>query len=172
VSMMWKRLYPAFHLKKLADLSPEFLQERGLKGVMLDLDNTLVEWGEVTVTPETAAWVQEMKNAGLKLCIISNALEDRVRIVGEKLGIPWVARAIKPRKSPFKKALALLGTTPGETATVGDQLFTDVWGGNRMALFTIWTRPISRRELFFTKIVRRLEKRVVKHLTKKGIISE
>ncbi|NLC53269.1 MAG: YqeG family HAD IIIA-type phosphatase [Firmicutes bacterium] len=161
MSMMLKRLYPALHLKKLADLTPDDLKKRGLKGVMVDLDNTLVEWGQVQVTPETAAWVQEMKNAGLKLCIISNALEERVKIVGEKLGVPWVARAVKPRKSPFKKALALLGTTPGETATVGDQLFTDVWGGNRMALFTIWTRPISRREFFFTKIVRRLEKLVV-----------
>lgn len=172
VSMMWKRLYPALHLKKLADLKPDYLKKRGLKGLLLDLDNTLVEWGEVHVTPETVAWVQEMKNAGLKLCIISNALEDRVKIVGEKLGIPWVARAVKPRKSPFKKALALLGTTPGETATVGDQLFTDVWGGNRMALFTIWTHPISKRELLFTKMVRRLERLVAKHLKKKGIISE
>ena len=92
-----------------------------------------------------------MKKAGLKLCIISNALEERVRIVGEKLGIPWVARAIKPRKSPFKKALALLGTTPGETATVGDQLFTDIWGGNRMALFTIWTAADQQAGVVFHK---------------------
>ncbi|NLW59349.1 MAG: YqeG family HAD IIIA-type phosphatase [Firmicutes bacterium] len=172
MSKMWKRFCPALHLQKLADLTPDVLQARGLKGVMLDLDNTLVEWGQVQIAPETAAWVQEMKNAGLKLCIISNALEDRVKIVGEKLGIPWVARAVKPRKSSFKKALALLGTAPGETATVGDQIFTDVWGGNRMALFTIWTRPLSQRELFFTKMVRRLEKLVVKQLTKKGIISD
>ena len=172
MSVMLKRLYPALHLKTLLDLTPDVLKERGLKGLMLDLDNTLVEWGQVQIAPETAAWVREMKNAGFKLCIISNALEDRVKVVGEKLGIPWVAQAIKPRKSPFKKALALLGTTPGETATVGDQLFTDVWGGNRMALFTIWTRPISGRELFFTKIVRRLEKLVAKRLKKKGIISE
>ena len=151
MSMMLKRLYPALHLKKLADLTPDDLKKRGLKGVMVDLDNTLVEWGQVQVTPETAAWVQEMKNAGLKLCIISNALEERVKIVGEKLGVPWAARRSNRENHPLK-ALALLGTTPGETATVGDQLFTDVWGGNRMALFTIWTRPISRRECFSQKL--------------------
>jgi HAD superfamily phosphatase (TIGR01668 family) len=113
-----------------------------------------------------------MKQSGLKLCIVSNALEERVKIVGETLGIPWVSQAIKPRKVPFKKALALLGTTPGETATIGDQLFTDIWGGNRMALFTIWTNPLGRQELSFTKMVRRLEKLVARQLRKKGFISD
>ncbi|HBL36870.1 MAG TPA: YqeG family HAD IIIA-type phosphatase [Firmicutes bacterium] len=169
---MWKRLCPALYLKNLVDLKPQYLQERGLKGVMLDLDNTLVEWGQVKISPATAAWVQEMKQSGLKLCIVSNALEERVKIVGEALGIPWVSRAIKPRKLPFKKALALLGTSPGETATIGDQLFTDICGGNRMALFTIWTTPLSTTELLVTKMVRRLEKVVARKLRKKGIISD
>ena len=169
---MWKRFSPALCIKELAELKPDYLLARGVKGVLLDLDNTLVEWGQVEVPPATLAWVEAMKKSGLKMCIVSNALEERVKAVGEKLGIPWVSRGIKPRKAPYKKALALLGTAPEETATVGDQLFTDVWGGNRMALFTIWTTPLSTRELFFTRLVRRLERRVAKQLRKKGIISD
>jgi HAD superfamily phosphatase (TIGR01668 family) len=169
---MLKRWYPRYQARKLVDLEPAFLLEQGLKGIMLDLDNTLVNWGEVEVTAETVNWVEQAKTAGLKLCIVSNALEHRVKTVGERLGIPWVARATKPRKVAFKKALAMMMTKPEETATVGDQIFTDVWGGNRMALFTIWTLPLSPREFFFTRIVRRFERRVLKRLKKKGIISE
>jgi hypothetical protein len=169
---MLKRLCPRFQIKYLADLDPNFLLERGLKGLMLDLDNTLVAWGEYNVSSEMITWVHKMKKAGLKLCIISNALEQRVRIVGEILDIPWVSQAIKPRKSAFKRALEILDTKPSETATVGDQLFTDIWGGNRMALFTIWTTPLSARELLFTKFVRYFERKVVKIFRKKGIICE
>ena len=169
---MWKRLHPRFQVKKLTDLDHNFLLEQGIKGLMLDLDNTLVNWGEVEVAPKTVAWVQKMKSAGLKLCIVSNALENRVKTVGELLGIPWVSRATKPRKVAFKKALALMEAKPNETATVGDQLFTDVWGGNRMAIYTIWTTPLNTREFFFTRIVRRIERLVIIRLKKKGIISE
>jgi len=172
VSVMWKRFYPALRIKYLTDLKPDDFHARGVKGVLLDLDNTLVEWGQVEVSPKTLAWVEEMKKSGLKMCIVSNALEERVKVVGKKLGIPWVSQGIKPRKTPYRKALALLETTPGETATVGDQLFTDVWGGNRMALFTVWMTPLSTKELFFTRIARRLERFVAKQLRKKGIISE
>lgn len=169
---MWKRLHPRFQIKRLVDLDPNFLLEQGLKGLMLDLDNTLVNWGEVKVSPETVTWVHKVKTAGLNLCIISNALENRVKTVGEFLGIPWVSRATKPRKAAYKKALVLMETKPNETATVGDQLFTDVWGGNRMALFTIWTPPLNTREFFFTRIVRRIERLVINRLKKKGFISE
>ncbi len=169
---MWKRFSPALRIKNLADLKPDYLLARGVKGVLLDLDNTLVEWGQVEVSPATLAWVEEMKKSGLKMCIVSNALKERVKVVGEKLGIPWVCQGIKPRRTPFKKALALLGTAPEETATVGDQLFTDIWGGNRMALYTVWMTPLSTKELFFTRIVRRLERIVAKQLRKKGIISD
>jgi HAD superfamily phosphatase (TIGR01668 family) len=115
-------------------------------------------------------WVQEIKDAGIKVCILSNALEHRVRAVGESLGVPWVSRAVKPRKSPFRQALKILGTAPRETAVIGDQIFTDIWGGNRMGLYTIWTTPLSTKELFSTKAVRRLERLVVKKFREKGIL--
>lgn len=169
---MLKKLCPRFRTRYLSELTPDFFLERDIKGLLIDLDNTLVDWGEYSIPPEMIKWVTKMKMAEIKLCIISNAFEHRVKIIGEKLGIPWVSRAIKPRKSPFRRALAILGTKPSETAAVGDQLFTDVWGGNRMKLYTIWTTPLSTRELWFTKAVRHLEKIVLKKLKKKGIICE
>lgn len=167
---MLKKLCPHSRTEKVHTLTPEFFLSRGIKGIIIDLDNTLVAWGEERITVEMKEWVQGMLDSGLKICILSNALEHRVRLIGAELGIPWVSRAVKPRKHPFRKALEILGTTPGETAVIGDQLFTDIFGGNRMALYTIWTTPISSEELISTKAVRRLERMVVKRFRKKGIL--
>jgi len=157
-------------MKRVFQLTPEFFISRGIKGIIIDLDNTLVAWGKQNISEEMKNWVQRMLTAGLQICILSNAMEQRVRIVGKILGVPWVSRAIKPRKYPFRKALEILGTSPQETAVIGDQLFTDIFGGNRMALYTVWTTPISSKELISTKAMRQLERLVVKSFRKKGIL--
>ncbi|NLW08717.1 MAG: YqeG family HAD IIIA-type phosphatase [Firmicutes bacterium] len=167
---MWKRLSPRATINTPCELTPGFFLRRGLRGLIIDLDNTLVPWGEDKIGCRMRDWVQEIKDAGIKVCILSNALEHRVRAVGESLGVPWVSRAVKPRKSPFRQALKILGTAPRETAVIGDQIFTDIWGGNRMGLYTIWTTPLSTKELFSTKAVRRLERLVVKKFREKGIL--
>lgn len=166
---MLSKLCPHSRTETAANLSPDFFISRGIKGLIIDLDNTLVAWGKYKITREMRDWVQTMLASGLKMCILSNALEQRVRFVGEVLGIPWVSRATKPRKNSFKRALEILNTTPQETAVIGDQLFTDIFGGNRMALYTIWTTPISSQELISTKAVRHLERLVLKSFRKKGI---
>ena len=84
---MLKKLCPCFRTRYLSDLTPDFFLERDIKGLLIDLDNTLVDWGEYSITPEMGKWVNTMKTAELKLCIISNALEHRVKIIGETLGI-------------------------------------------------------------------------------------
>ncbi|NMB13465.1 MAG: HAD hydrolase-like protein, partial [Firmicutes bacterium] len=90
----------------------------------------------------------------------------------DALQIPAIAGAIKPRKKPFRQALALLGTAPGETIVIGDQLFTDILGGNRMDLYTILIDPVDMEELAATKVMRKLERRVIRRLSRKGYISE
>jgi HAD superfamily phosphatase (TIGR01668 family) len=146
------------------------LQKIGIRGIIFDLDNTLVEWKQESITPEVIELISRFKDAGFKMCILSNALEHRVEAVANLLEIPYVSRAAKPRKSPFRKALEYMGTEPEETAVVGDQLFTDILGGNRMDLYTIWTPPLSATEFISTKAVRRLERLVVKRFRRKGIL--
>ena len=168
---MFRKLCPQSQAESVSELAPSFFLNQGIKGIIIDLDNTLVPWGEEAIDPEMARWVREMKDAGLKLCILSNALETRVRIVGDFLGLPFVSRAVKPRKSPFRKAMEILGTQPEETAVIGDQLFTDILGGNRLDLYTVWTTPLSEEEFVSTKAVRRLERLVVRRFRKKGILT-
>lgn len=168
---MLRKLCPQSQAESVSQLGPDFFIQQGIRGVIIDLDNTLVPWGEDTIEPDMAQWVRDMKNSGLKLCILSNALEARVRVVGDLLDLPFVPRAVKPRKSPFRKAMEILGTIPEETAVVGDQLFTDILGGNRLDLYTIWTTPLSEEEFVSTKAVRRLERMVVRRFRKKGILT-
>jgi len=167
---MLKKLCPQYQANSILELNSDLLKKSGIKGIIFDLDNTLVEWKKDTLTPEVIDLISRLKEEGFKLCILSNALEHRVEVVAQTLNIPYVSRAVKPRKSPFRKALEIMGTKPAETAIVGDQLFTDILGGNRMKLYTIWTPPLSSTEFLSTRAVRKIERLVIKGFQKKGFL--
>jgi HAD superfamily phosphatase (TIGR01668 family) len=167
---MLKKLCPKYQAKSILELDLGELERAGIKGIIFDLDNTLVEWKKETLSSEVIELISRFKNKGFKICILSNALEHRVESVAQVLGVPYVSRAVKPRKTPFRKALEIMGTNPEETAVVGDQLFTDILGGNRMELYTIWTPPLSSTEFVSTKAVRQIERMVIKQFRKKGFL--
>lgn len=167
---MLKKLCPKYQADSILALDVKVLEQSGIKGIIFDLDNTLVEWKKDTLTPEVIDLISRLKDKGFKLCILSNALEHRVEVVAQTLNIPYVSRAVKPRKTPFRKALEIMGTKPAETAIVGDQLFTDILGGNRMKLYTIWTPPLSSTEFLSTRAVRQIERLVIKRFQKKGFL--
>jgi hypothetical protein len=136
------------------------LADQGIRGVITDLDNTLVGAKAPYATPELQAWLQKLRKSGFQVVIVSNNNKDRVSKFAQPLLIPFIYRAKKPTSAAFHKALAIMNLKPEQTAVIGDQMLTDVLGGNRMGLFTILVQPISMAdEGFFTKVVnRRLEK--------------
>jgi hypothetical protein len=134
------------------------LQERGIDTVLLDLDNTLVGWQKHDVADEVREWIRTLKEAGMQLCLVSNTRHGRRLVaLSEELEIPYVRRAWKPRKKGFLNAMKDLGAEPSKTIMIGDQMFTDVFGGNRLGIYTIMVRPMARREFLGTKISRALE---------------
>ncbi|MDA8234970.1 MAG: YqeG family HAD IIIA-type phosphatase [Clostridia bacterium] len=159
-------LFPDWHVSSIASIDPVELQKRGIKGIVFDLDNTIITWGSRSFSPQVMEWFSHLKKMGFHLCILSNNTSGRVRGLARVLGVPAIPRAVKPRKKAFKKALRILGTSPEETAVIGDQIFTDILGGNRLGLYTILVFPMSRKEFIGTKMVRKLERFVLK---KKGI---
>jgi uncharacterized protein len=167
---MLQKLCPKVQADSVLELDLGELRKVGIRGIIFDLDNTLVEWKQDTLNPEVVELISRFKGEGFRMCILSNALENRVEAVAKLLDIPYVSRAVKPRKTSFRKALEIMGTAPEETAVVGDQLFTDILGGNRMELYTIWTPPLSSTEFLSTRAVRQLERLVVKRFRKKGIL--
>lgn len=166
-----KRLMPDDYYHSIYDIELTELTSRGIRGLIVDLDNTLVPRKQNHTTQKLENWLKGAKSLGLNVCIVSNNWKSRGSIFAKNLDISLVARAKKPRKSPFNKALKLLKTEENETVVVGDQIFTDILGGNRCGLHTILVVPMSKKEdLFLTKFTRQLERFVLKRLKKDNIV--
>jgi HAD superfamily phosphatase (TIGR01668 family) len=156
-----KLLLPDFYFESLKEIEPGMLKELGKKAVLIDLDNTLVPRNQRGVSEEVKTWLRKAQKEGLSLCIVSNNWEGRVRKVADELGLPLVAPAGKPRKKAFLKALSILKVDAFKAAVVGDQIFTDVFGGNRLGLLTVLVKPLSGRELVHTRFLRLLERKIL-----------
>ena len=159
---MFDYFRPTVQAPSLDLISVDQLVQDGIKGLIIDLDNTMTPWNDVKVGPKVAEWFVKVKAAGIKACVVSNNKKrKRVAVVAERIGIPFVFRAAKPRERAFRAGMKILGTGSGDTAVIGDQLFTDIFGGNRLGLFTILVTPINDREFIGTRFLRQLEKVLV-----------
>lgn len=112
--------------------------------MVLDIDNTLCEDGSLHFAGDTLLWLKQLRKQGLGICLLSNAREKRAGEVASLLGLPYVSEARKPSSSGFQRALTVLGTDPPHTAVVGDQLFSEILGGNRMGMHTLLVEPVRR----------------------------
>jgi HAD superfamily phosphatase (TIGR01668 family) len=154
-------LQPDFQYESLQSIKAQDLLAAGIRGLLLDLDNTITPWNDRSLTQGVKDWFQEIKEHDIKACIVSNNRRpERVSAVADVLGIFCVYQAAKPRKKAFLKGLRTLGLDKSEVAVVGDQIFTDVLGGNRLGIKTILITPIDEREFAGTKILRLLERLV------------
>lgn len=158
---------PDIIVDRLEHLDQDDLWDRGVRGIILDLDNTLCAWHGSEVGPERRAWIERAKGR-FKLCVLSNTIKyRRLRRIGEMVGIPTVGRwglGRKPLGGGFRAALKVMGTRPEETAMVGDQVFADVLGGNRSGLLTVWVPVLDKCEFISTRLFRGLERRVLRRL--------
>ncbi len=162
--MNFDLLRPGRIYSSILDVSLAELSRLGIRGIIIDIDNTLTEWHNPVLPEGAAAWLEQAEREGIRLCFVSNNSTRRARDVADKAGIPFIAKAQKPRRRSFWKAMEIMGTTPGQTAVIGDQLFTDILGGNRMGLLTILVTPISRREFFGTRLMRLVEALFIRRL--------
>jgi HAD superfamily phosphatase (TIGR01668 family) len=154
-------LYADYQVKNIQEIPLEQLWQQGIRGLLLDVDNTLTAWRSMQVEQAVCYWLQQVAAAGFRVCILSNSDPDRVRPIGELLQVPVVYRARKPRRGGFLRACQQLGLPPEQVAMVGDQLFTDIWGANRAGLTSILTEIVDPREFWGTRYVaRRMEKLV------------
>jgi uncharacterized protein len=157
-----KVLFPEHFYDSIYEINLEFLKDDGVKALILDLDNTIIARNSTVATEDLKEWLLRIEKAGFKACILSNNWKQRVETVATQVNLPLVARAAKPRKGAFRRALKVLGTQKNETVVVGDQIFTDVFGANLMGLRSILVMPMSDHEAFHTKLLRYLERLVMK----------
>jgi len=159
-----RKLKPDIFAATLLDIPLDELKKRGIKGLVIDLDNTLTKWNSCEINPEIYSWLKELKEMDFRICIVSNNDVGRLRGFMEDLQIPYISNAFKPGKSAFVKAMQLLNSGPAKTAVIGDQLFTDILGGKRLGCFTILVTPLSQREFIGTKIMRKIERLLLKKM--------
>ena len=155
------------YVDTLLDIPLDELAAAGLRAFIFDLDNTITEWNSQELRAEVEAWFQLIRERGFKACILSNNGEQRIVRISQRLGIPFIHRARKPLRRSFLQAVALMEVQTSETAVIGDQIFTDVLGGNRAGLYTILVKPLDRKEFYGTKISRAMEYFVLRRYHRK-----
>jgi hypothetical protein len=160
-------LFPDLAVNKVQDIDLDILVKKNIKGLILDIDNTLVATETREADFDTVSWLETVKKTGLKACIVSNSSKKRVEIFNGKLNIFALHRATKPSKKSFLAASKLMGVKPEETAVIGDQIFTDIYGGRKSNMYTILVKPIDKKEFIFVRLKRLLEKPVLKRYYKK-----
>ena len=139
VSPIPRGVYPS-----VTALDPKALRARGITLVLADLDNTLVRYGPGDPAPEVLAWREGLRTAGGELFLLSNSRKpDRPGRYAKRLDIPYLGHAGKPRTAGFEQAMARMGRTAGQTAMVGDQIFTDILGARRMGILALLVEPIQ-----------------------------
>ncbi len=165
-----KNLYPNLYLKKIEDITIETLIKNKIKVLILDVDNTLIDYYK-NLSEKIIQWAKEMKGQGIKLYILSNTYDrKKVKSVADKLDIQYKHFATKPLKRGFKYVQKQIKVQPENIGVVGDQIFTDVLGGNRCKMFTILVDPINeQKEYWYTAWKRPIEKRIKNNYkTKEG----
>ena len=149
---------PDIMFDSIFEIKPEMLIQKGIRAVVLDIDNTLVTYGVAEPTDEVIAWIEALKNAGLHVAIASNNHEPRVALFNKKLGVFTTWESKKPSARSVKTACEHFGVKAEETVVIGDQIFTDVWCARNAGALAILVKPIPYPENLFFKCKRILEK--------------
>ena len=159
-------LYPKSYFSKVENISIEFLNKNKIKALILDVDNTLIDKQKI-LSEEIVKWTRELKGQGVKLYILSNSNDkEKLKNISKKLDIPYHRFAMKPLKRGFKKVQRELNEKPENIAIVGDQMFTDIIGGNRCKMYTILVDPIKENEFWYTAWKRPIENKIKEQLKK------
>ena len=154
-------LYPKAYFNSVKEIKIDFLRKNKIKALILDVDNTLIDYDK-NLDEEIVNWAKKLKEKGIKIYILSNSnKKEKVKDVAEKLEVEYDYFAKKPLKMGFKKVQKKLKEKPENIATVGDQIFTDVVGGNRCNMFTILVDPIDNpKDYWYTAWKRPIENKI------------
>lgn len=154
-------LYPKEYLNSVKDINIELLNKNNIKGLILDVDNTLINLDK-KMPAGVSDWAKNLKDKGIKICILSNSNNiEKVGTVAKIIGVPYIFFGKKPLKTGFLRAKEILKLDNKNIAVVGDQIFTDIIGANRCGMFSILVKPIEEKDYLITKIKRPIEKFII-----------
>ena len=158
---------PEYIFENYAQVDADFLLSIGVRGIILDIDNTLEPYENATPGPEVLAWLNSLSEHGIKAAFVSNNDRERVELFNKEISLPAYYKAKKPLKKNLLRAMADLGTSPEETILMGDQIFTDVLCAHNAKIRAILLPPIKDKRDIFTRFKRLFEKPVIKKYEKR-----
>ena len=164
---MFERFFPDVYMESTYAVPFEKLYEEGIRGVIFDIDNTLVPHG-APADERAEDLFARLKGIGFSTCLISNNQEPRVKMFNQNIGTDYIYNAHKPSTKNYVKAMEIMGTDRTNTVFIGDQLFTDVWGAKRAGIRNILVKPLHPKEEIQIVLKRRLEQ-IVLHFYKKRL---
>ncbi len=157
---MFKMFFPDEYLESTYKINFEELYRKGYRGIIFDIDNTLVPHGAPS-DQKSEKLFENLKQIGFQCCLLSNNQYQRVSSFNEKIQVHFIENAHKPSRKNYLKAMELMGTSLENTLFVGDQLFTDVYGAKRVGIHNILVKPIHPKEEIQIVLKRKLEKIVL-----------
>ena len=158
---MTLKLVPEFYFDSFCMASSEFLLSLGIKGIVLDVDNTLEPYENERPSSNVIEWFDSLKEAGIQISIVSNNDRERIELFAEGLNIPVFYKAKKPFAKFVLAAMEIMGTNSDNTILMGDQIFTDVWAAHNAKIKAILVPPIKDKTDIFTRFKRLLEKPIL-----------
>ena len=169
---MLKGFYPDCYMKSTYDIDFDAYYEKGYRGIIFDIDNTLVPHG-APADERSKKLFAHLKELGYKVVLLSNNKEPRVKMFNEVVKVSYIFKAGKPLVKNYVKAMEMMGTNKENTLFVGDQLFTDVWGAKKTGIHNVLVQPIDKKEEIQIVLKRYLEKIVLasykRYLKKQGV---
>ena len=161
------KIYPDAYFSNVQEITIQFLMKNKIKALILDVDNTLIDYYK-NLSEDVIKWAHDLQGQGIKMYILSNTnKKEKVEKVANKLEIKYKNFAKKPSKKGFKQVQKELNLGPESIGVVGDQIFTDIIGGNRVQMFTILVDPVTPKDYWYTAWKRPIEN-IVKRKIKKS----
>lgn len=141
-----RRLFPTYYANDVAAVTPDFVRSCGCRALLVDIDNTVSHVDAPDAVPKAAKWMLESRAAGIQLAFISNNDPPRVEPFARKYEADYICHAEKPKPDGYRTIAQRLGCADKECLVVGDQLFTDILGGNMAGMRTVIVRPLCEAE--------------------------
>jgi hypothetical protein len=162
---MLKLLIPDLYVKRIYNISLKYLKQNKIKGIIIDLDNTIAPWDSNQIDKDFSDWLHLVKDKDIQIVLVSNNKKERVGSFSQMIDVPYIASAIKPFRAAFIRAIGVMKLERNQIVVIGDQIFTDILGGNMLGLHTILVEPMASKEFIGTKVLRAMERLVLSHLS-------
>ena len=157
-------LKPDYYFESVFTVPYEELWQKGIRGLIFDVDNTLTLFDQKGPPPKTTALLKRLQGMGFAICLVTNNTGKRLGHFNEHLGLPGIANALKPLTRGVRAAMEKMSTKPANTAIIGDQLLSDIWAGKNARITTVLVKPLSTRDFYWVRLKRFIERILLRNV--------